>query len=75
MSMRMPEAGPLGETFFDARLRAISGALLVKRFLGGWVESVVTSRTQRFFEADFFFTPEDFVADLRVVRMAISHPL
>ncbi len=45
--MRMPEDGPLGETFFEASERAMTGALLVKRSLGGWVESVVTLRTQR----------------------------
>jgi hypothetical protein len=59
----MPEAGPLGETFFEASERAIAGALLVKRSLGGRVESVVTVLTQRFFElrgdVDFFFV--DFV--------------
>ena len=49
----MPEPGPFGETFFEARLRAISGALFVNRSFGGWVESVVTLRTQRLFGADF----------------------
>jgi hypothetical protein len=49
--MRMPDAGPLGETFFDARLRAISSGVLVKSPSGGWVESVVTFFTQRFFVA------------------------
>jgi len=38
----MPEAGPLGETFFEARLRAIWAADLLKSPAGGWVESVVT---------------------------------
>jgi hypothetical protein len=47
VSMRMPEAGPLGETFFEASERAMTGALLVKRSLPGWVESVVTVFTQR----------------------------
>jgi hypothetical protein len=49
VSIRMPEAGPFGETFFDARLRAIVAAFLVKSFGGGCVESVVTFDTQRFF--------------------------
>src|SRR5215470_15738210 len=40
--MRMPDPGPLGETFFEARVRAMVAALLLKRPLGGWVESVVT---------------------------------
>jgi hypothetical protein len=59
--MRMPEPGPLGETFFEASERAMTGALLVKRSLGGWVESVVTVRTQRFF-ADFFLGADFFFA-------------
>ena len=65
--MRIPDAGPLGETFFEARLRAITGALFVNNLFGGCVESVVTWRTQRFFgedlfpaEEEFFFTGEDF---------------
>ncbi|HTV14179.1 MAG TPA: hypothetical protein VME68_05655, partial [Acidobacteriaceae bacterium] len=46
---------------FDARLRAMTGALLVNRSLGGWVESVVTVLTQRF--------PEDAFAE-RALRVA-----
>lgn len=46
--MRIPEPGPLGETFFEARARAISGALFVNRPSCGCVESEVTVRTQRF---------------------------
>jgi hypothetical protein len=62
--MRMPEAGPLGETFADASDRAITGALFVKSSFGGCVESVVTVRTQRFFDpADF--AEEDFGAATR----------
>jgi hypothetical protein len=45
----MPEAVPLGETFFDASDRAITDALLVNKSCGGCVESVVT------FFAHFFF--------------------
>lgn len=60
--MRMPEAGPLGETFFEARERAMTGALLVKRSLGGWVELVVTVRTQRLFAVAFFFAADFFFA-------------
>jgi len=48
VSMRMPEPGPLGETFFEAKLRAMVAASLVNRPSGGWVESVVTPATQRF---------------------------
>jgi len=45
VSIRMPEPGPFGETFFDASVRAIVAASFVKRPAGGWVESVVTVRT------------------------------
>jgi hypothetical protein len=46
--MRMPEPGPLGETFLEANDRAIVEASFVKRPLGGAVESVFTAATQRF---------------------------
>ena len=46
--MRMPEPGPLGETFFEARVRAMVGALRVNNPAGGWVESVVTLATHFF---------------------------
>lgn len=49
VSILMPEAGPFGETFFDARLRAMVAAFCVKSLGGGCVESVVTFDTQRFF--------------------------
>src|SRR5258708_27798996 len=55
--MRMPEAGPLGETFFEASERAMVAALLLKRPSSGWVESVVTFADHFFFAAfvvDFF---------------------
>lgn len=45
--MRMPEAGPLGETFLDASSRAMVRAFLLKSPDWGCVESVVTARTQR----------------------------
>lgn len=45
----MPEAGPLGETVFEASTRATVAALLVKSPGGGCVESVVTPATQRLF--------------------------
>jgi hypothetical protein len=51
--MRIPDWGPFGETFFDARVRAITAGLFVKRPSGGCVESVVTVRTH--FLADFLF--------------------
>ena len=47
--MRMPDAGPLGETFFDASVRAIVAASFLKSPSGGWVASevAVTSADQR----------------------------
>ena len=45
----MPDPGPLGETLFEARDRAIVSASLVKRPGGGKVETVLTL-------ADHFFT-------------------
>jgi hypothetical protein len=58
VSMRMPEPGPLGETFFDARTRAIVLASLLNNPGGGWVESVVTWETHRF--VVFFFAEDCF---------------
>ena len=70
VSIRMPDAGPFGDTFFEASARAISGALFVKSPFAGCVESEVTVFTQRrllplawllaavperFFAALFFF--------------------
>jgi hypothetical protein len=46
--MRMPEAAPFGDTFLDARDRAMTEALFVNRSCGGWVESVVTFFTHFF---------------------------
>ena len=43
----MPEAGPFGDTRFDASALAIVLASLVNSPLGGCVESVVTFFTQR----------------------------
>jgi hypothetical protein len=42
VSMRIPEPGPLGETFFDARVRAIVSGSLLNNPSGGCVESVLT---------------------------------
>ena len=42
VSMRIPEAGPLGETSFEASVRAIVAASFVNNPGGGCVESVVT---------------------------------
>jgi hypothetical protein len=51
VSMRIPDAGPFGETRFDASSRAIVSGDFVNRPFCGWVESVLTAFTQR---ADFF---------------------
>ena len=45
----MPEPGPLGETFFEAKVLAIVLALFVNNLGGGSVESVFTFATHRFF--------------------------
>jgi hypothetical protein len=45
--MRMPDSGPLGETFFEAKLLAIAGALFLNNPGGGCVEFVLTLATQR----------------------------
>jgi len=43
--MRIPEPGPLGETCFDASLRAMVCGSHVNNPSGGWVESVFTLLT------------------------------
>ena len=48
VSIRIPEPGPFGDTFFDASVLAMTGALLLKRSCGGFVESVFTSFTHFF---------------------------
>src|SRR5260370_12822704 len=48
LSILIPEAGPLGETFSEASALAIVDALFLKRPSSGWVESVSTF-------ADHFF--------------------
>lgn len=45
--MRIPEAGPLGETFFEARALATTAALLLNSPGGGCVESEVTEADHR----------------------------
>jgi hypothetical protein len=47
VSMRRPEVAPFGDTFFDARVRAIVAASLLNKPSGGWVESVLTDATHR----------------------------
>jgi hypothetical protein len=45
--MRIPDAGPFGDTRFDASDRAMVAASFVNRPSGGWVESVLTFATHR----------------------------
>jgi len=47
--MPKPETGPLGETLFDASVRAMAGAGFVNSPAGGCVESVVTVDIHRLF--------------------------
>jgi hypothetical protein len=49
VSIRMPEPGPLGETFFEARALAIVVALFANNPAGGCGESVFTLATHLFF--------------------------
>jgi hypothetical protein len=55
VSIRIPDPAPLGETLFDANVRAIVDAFFVNSPRGGCVESVVTFATHRFFLAEAFF--------------------
>src|SRR6266496_4021333 len=71
VSMRMPDPGPLGETFLDARVRAIVAASLVNKPSGGCVESVVTFATQRFFGGDI---AGSWVLDGLLLANVISFP-
>jgi hypothetical protein len=47
----MPDPGPFGETFLEAKMRAIVAASFVNNPFGGCVESVFTFDTHRFFLA------------------------
>ncbi len=40
--MRIPDPGPLGDTFFDASARAIAGALFLNNPADGYVDAVFT---------------------------------
>ena len=42
VNIRIPEPGPLGETFFEAKASAIADAFFLNSPGGGWVESVFT---------------------------------
>jgi len=52
VSIRIPDDGPFGETFFEAKLFAITSAFLVKSPSGGCVESVFTVATHFRFLGD-----------------------
>ncbi len=49
VSILIPELGPLGDTFFDANIRAMVAALFVNNPSGGYVESVLTLDIHRSF--------------------------
>jgi hypothetical protein len=49
VSMRIPDCGPLGETFLEASTRAIVDAFFLNSPAGGCVESVFTEATHLFF--------------------------
>jgi hypothetical protein len=56
--MRIPELGPVGETFFEVSDFAIVSALFVNKPGGGWVEFVLTVATHFLLPLDgrlFFF--------------------
>lgn len=42
VNIRIPEDGPLGDTFFEAKLRAIVAASFLNSPSPGYVDSVVT---------------------------------
>ena len=46
--MRIPDAGPFGDTFREARVLAMVAASFLKRPSAGWVASVFTDATHRF---------------------------
>ena len=48
VSIRIPDPGPFGETFLEARVRAMVAALFVNNPDGGCVESVLTVDTHLF---------------------------
>jgi hypothetical protein len=48
VSIRRPDPGPFGETFLEARVRAMVAALFVNNPDGGCVESVLTLDTHLF---------------------------
>jgi len=65
VSIRMPEPGPFGETFFDASALAIVGALFVNNPVGGCVESVLTPSIHLRFPEGFLLTAIRVSPDLR----------
>lgn len=53
VSILIPEPGPLGDTFFEASVLAMTDALLVNSPRGGNVETVFTPAIQRLFPLRF----------------------
>lgn len=70
VSMRMPEPGPLGETFFEASVLAIVAAGFVNNPSGGWVESVCTRAIHLLEVAVFLRGPGIFL-----LAIVLSHDL
>jgi hypothetical protein len=68
VSILIPEPGPFGDTFFEAKLRAIVSGSFVKRPFGGYVETVFTL-------PDHFFAGEDIHFCRQSNRIARLTPL
>src|SRR5688572_30377798 len=60
VSIRMPDAGPLGDTLREASVLAIVLAFFVNRFFGGCVELVFTLATHLPFLSAIILTPDQF---------------
>lgn len=76
VSIRIPEAGPFGETLLDASVLAIVSARSVNSPTGGCVDSVLTLEVHRdFFLLAIHLPPENFFR-IRRLRCDVwfSHP-
>jgi len=65
----MPDAGPLGETFFDAKAAAIADALLANSPSGGLVELVVTLALHFFLVAGMETSPSGVHLDYQLTSL------
>jgi hypothetical protein len=72
VSIRIPETGPLGETFREANAFAIVAALLVNKPGGGCVESVVTLAIHLFFPAVIDRSSQSACCIVRCAFIALS---